>query len=334
MRPWLASALVAFFAHLPAASAGEQMSAAKAKEEFAAVQALYRQNRCAEALPKLERLVGATDSPNARLYFARCLRQLGRLPEAYEAMTHAMRAADARASSDEHYAETRNAAAAERAALESKIARLVIAAAAAPEGLSVELNGATLALERLGETIAVEPGRIRVVASAPGHARFARELDLAAGASVTLAIALSPEGARSAPEAADRKGAQPRESPARPEGPAKPDGFGLRGWGFVTLGIGVAGMATFAIAGTMANKRFDSLSEECGGPCPESKRGDVEGGQRLDTIANIGLGVGAAGIVAGTIMILVGGPKKERAASGLVLGPSRSGASVGYVRAF
>jgi hypothetical protein len=339
MRQFLTQgAWFAVFALLPARAAGEQMSAAQAKQEFAAAQALYQQNRCSEALPKLERLVAATDSPNARLYVARCLRQLGRLPEAYDAMTQTLRAADARASTDEYYAETRNAAAAERAALESKIARLVLAAADPPEGLSIELNGAALALERLGETIAVEPGHVRVTASAPGRARFVRELDLKAGASVTVAIALGAQGAQGTQEPAGTR-ARAEPSPLAPETPARDEaktgGFGLRGWGFVALGVGVAGMATFAVAGTMANKRFDSLNEDCGGgPCPASKRSDVEGGQRFDTIANVGLGVGAAGLVAGTILILVGGPNKHGAASGLVLSPGRSGASVGYAGRF
>jgi hypothetical protein len=52
----------------------------------------------------------------------------------------------------------------------------------------------------------------------------------------------------------------------------------------------------------------------------------VEGGQRFDTIADVGLGMGAAGILAGTILILVGGPNKQSAARGLVLSPGRSGA--------
>jgi hypothetical protein len=327
------TALVATLAVVPAANA-QKLGAAQAQKEFAEAQKLYQKNRCDEALPKLERVLEATGSPNARLYVARCLRQLGKLPEAYDAMTETVRTADARASEDEHYAETRSAAAAERAALESKIVRVVIAAADAPDGLSVEVNGKPLAIERLGETIALAPGKLSLRATAPGHRDFERKLDLKAGASITVAIALHPEGAPVKPAAAAGASPEPQPDEQAPTRDAATGGggFGLRGWGWVTLGVGVAGLATFGVAGSMANSRFDDLEQECGGPCPASKQGDIDDGRRLDLIANIGLGVGIAGVVAGTTMILLGGSKKEAAA--LKISPSASGATLHYARSF
>ncbi len=164
--------MFAFILGSAPALAGEQMSAAQAKKEFARATALYKKNRFDEALPKFEKLVAATDSPNARLYVARCLRELGKLPAAYEAMTQTMRFADAKARTDSYYADTRSAAAAERAALESKIVRVVVALADPPKDLEIELNGNALPRDRLGDTIAIEPGRLVVRASAPGFSTF------------------------------------------------------------------------------------------------------------------------------------------------------------------
>jgi hypothetical protein len=319
------------------AFAGDKMSAAQAKKEFAAAQALYQKNRCGEALPRFQHLVDATDSPNARLYLARCLRQLGKLPEAYEAMTQSMRAADARASTDEYYAETRNAAAAERAALESKVVRVVVALADTPDGLAVELNGSPLPSERLGETLAVAPGRVSVKATAPGRAPFERKLELKAGASITVAVALRPADEAPATTTPEPTGPSEKESkePAETEKKSSGSGgFGLRGWGFVTIGVGVAGFATFAVAGLTANKRYDSLSSECNGPCPEGKRSDVEGGKTLDLVANIGLGIGVAGLAVGTTMVLLGGSRKEQPTQSVSILPLQNGGAVEYSRRF
>jgi hypothetical protein len=61
----------------------------------------------------------------------------------------------------------------------------------------------------------------------------------------------------------------------------------------------------------MANSRYASISAACGGKhCTDpSFASQIDGGRRLDIIADVGLGVGIAGLVGGTLMVALGGPK-------------------------
>jgi hypothetical protein len=61
----------------------------------------------------------------------------------------------------------------------------------------------------------------------------------------------------------------------------------------------------------MARSKFQSLQEEClGARCRDAAYADtVDSGKALTTAANVGLVVGAAGLVSGGFMIVFGGPK-------------------------
>ncbi|MEZ4223580.1 MAG: hypothetical protein R3B13_21710 [Polyangiaceae bacterium] len=310
------------------------MSPAEARKEFTRAQSLYSKNKCSEALPKLTRLVEATGSPNAQLYVARCLRQLKQLPEAYEAYSEALRSADKQSTKDERYADTRSAAAAERAALESKVARIVIAAADAAPGLVVQVNGVKVDEDRLGDTLAIKPGKVTVTAEAPGREPFERSQEVAAGENTTFAIVLPARSQTDTPTQAPSNDPQPEQPPpaTKSGGSVSTSGSSTRTLGYVALGVGAAGLATFGVAGLMANSRYSSLEDECGGgPCPASKQGDIDDGKRLDLIANIGLGVGAVGVVAGTVLVLMGGKSSKET---VTVAPTRSGGFVGYSRSF
>ena len=100
---------------LTAASAGAGAQTPAQAKRFAAAQSLYEQRSYATALEEFRALAAETGSPNAEVYAARCLRELDRLPEAYEAMSTALRHATAKAEAEPKYASTRNAAAADLA---------------------------------------------------------------------------------------------------------------------------------------------------------------------------------------------------------------------------
>ncbi len=115
-------------------------------------------------------------------------------------------------------------------------------------------------------------------------------------------------------------------SDAAPGG-AKPQGGGVRIAGFVIAGLGVAGMGAFAGAGLAAKSKFSTVETECGNArCTDSKYGDViDSGKTLQTIANVGLGVGIAGLVGGALMIAVGGPSKAPLPAQIEVGPNGAG---------
>jgi hypothetical protein len=177
-----------------------------------------------------------------------------------------------------------------------KIGLVVIAVTDRPAGLEVKVAGRIIANERLGEAVPVAPGPVVIDASAPGRVAFQRQLALGAGSSEVLAIALVAETAAV-------------KTIAPPPTPRETTGGGVRSAGFVVAGVGVAGFATFAITGLLANSKYDAVSTACGGThCIDpAYQSQINAGKTLDTVANVGLGVGAAGLVAGTLMIVFGG---------------------------
>ncbi len=275
----------------PSLAADHGAPDASERARFKAAQELHDKGDFAAALP----LFSAIPSPNARLYAARCLIELKRLPEAYDELTTTVREATDRAVTEQRYAATRDAAATERTALAAKIGLVVIAVTDRPAGLEVKVAGQIIASERLGEAVPVAPGAVVIEASAPGRVAFRRQLALGAGSSEVLAITLVAD------TAAANTIAPP---PTRNETTG-----GVRTAGFVVAGVGVAGVATFAITGLLANSKYSTVSAACGAThCTDpAYQRQIDAGKTLDTAANIGLGVGAAGLVAGALMIIFGG---------------------------
>ena len=80
--------------------------------------------------------------------------------------------------------------------------------------------------------------------------------------------------------------------------------------GFVVGGLGVASLAAFAALGSMASSQYDELLRSCPRPsCTPQRVGEIDDGERLTTMANVALGVGAGAVVVGAVMIAVGGPR-------------------------
>ncbi len=265
-------------------------------EIYARAVELVQQKKCDEALPLLRQAHEATHSPNARLLIARCLNEQGALVEAHEQMRLTVEEATARARDDDKYAPTRDAAAAELALLDAKVGKLIVAIADAPDEAEVRVDDVVLSPERLGKPQAVLPGTARVVAEAPGMQRVARDVDIAAGETRTLAIAFEPE---------------PQDAP-EPEPVASDDGPGLgaiRVAGIVVAGVGLVGVGVFAGLASKAQADYDELDAQCQGqPCPDSEKERVDDGRALTLAANVSLCVGAALVAGGVLMIVFGGP--------------------------
>ncbi len=278
-----------------------QEDAAKAFEEG---RKLWDAKDAAGALPRFRKAVDATGSPNARLYLARCLRETGNLVQAYEEMALTVRDARAKADSDERYAATRDAAAAELTLLEARVGRVVIALSEELAGAVVTLNGTGVETARVGTPLAVAPGEVQVSAVKPGGVPTRQKIVVAAGAlqTITLSAAAAP-----APGGATATPAQ--QPPADDDGP----GFGLvRGLGIGVAALGVGGFVTFAVGTVQANDAFSTLEATCPvGPCEDAASQDtISSGKTAEVIANVGLGVGIAGIVAGTFMLIFCGPSE------------------------
>ena len=288
-----------------APKAGKPAAAAKDPviELFESANKLYTEKKYDAAELLFRKVYEQSQSPNAHLMIGKCLLGSNRLPEAYDELSATLREAAKRAETEAKYADARDAAAAELAPLEVKIGKVVITLVDAPAGARVRVGGTELPPEKLGTPIAVMPGSVEIVAEGLAQGTTTRREEIKGGETKSVVF-----GA----EAADKSAKTP-STPIEPSIPEETTGGGVRKAGFAVLGLGVVGMGLFAFGGLQGNSKFATLEKECGGTrCTDPKYADiVDSGKTMDLLANIGLGVGAAGLVAGTIMVIVGGPKPK-----------------------
>jgi hypothetical protein len=308
----LVSIVLALVLALGSVTAGAQDAKREAELTglYRTAQEHYLAERYTEALPLFEAVARELDSPNARLYVARCLRKIGRLVDAWHAMVAARDAAAARATSEPRFAETAGHAATELAELDGEVGRVQVTLVAAPADVTVEVAGVAVPPDRLAAPIVVAPGAVRVEGRAPGREPVRREVDVPAGTVVEVALEVPKP-----PPAAVPPAPVPLPPPA-PE-PSTPSGLGpVRIAGMAVAGVGVVGWVAFAVAGVMANSKFADLEQRCGGQrCTDPDADDdIREGRGLDLVANLGLAVGIAGVVAGSLMIVFGGPSEAAAA--------------------
>jgi hypothetical protein len=309
MRNRAALVLVVAMLAAPAPAFAQAKSSAAAQAQFQAAIALYDKKDYANALARFKEAYAATGSPNAHLYVARSLRELGRTAEAYDEMKGALADATARAAKEPRYSQTRDAVAAELAALERTIAFLTVTVEGAGDGLEVRVGSDLVANDKLGKPIVMKPGKVTLQASAPGKKTITREVELQGGQRQTVAVAFGDAVATPVVVA------QP--APVQPPSDAPPASSGglVRKIGFGVAGLGVAGGVLFAVTGSMAQSKFNEVKTGCGGVrCTDPKfAGVISSGKTLTTLANVGLVTGIAGVVGGGLMIAFGGPRAQSA---------------------
>ncbi|WP_437571760.1 tetratricopeptide repeat protein [Sorangium sp. So ce542] len=339
-RPWLRALLFGAasclcLCTLPAPAAGADAPAAtpspdaveKAQSLFKKGAALYEGKRYALALEQFRASYAAVASPNSRLYIARCLADLGEHTEAYLEFDQVAAEAAARAATEPRYAQTEQTAQLERDELARKIALVTVAVARPDAAISVSIAGKDVPRERWGKPFPVKPGKTEVVLRTRTTS-IPQTLDLSAGEAKT--VKLDPEEPGQA-GAADGGPALLDEGPSLPEEAPSARAY-LRPYAYAAGGVGVAGLAVFTVAGLMANSTYSDLAESCRGPCPIERKDDVDAGKAQQTVANVGVVVGALGLVAGTTLLVLsltggsaGEPQRNAASTQLLVGPGFAG---------
>jgi hypothetical protein len=249
-------------------------------------------------------------SPNARLEAARCLLANGKLIEAYAELGRTTVEAKELIAQDKRYQLTYDSATAERADLQPKLGFVSLTIDNPSDGTRVTVGGEEIRRAAWTEPAPVLAGTTAIVVATPGHADVTRSVTLTAGQTTALTID-AQSGETEAPAIATSE-----PPPAVKPTTATP----LRPWAYVAGGVGVAGIATFALFGTMAHSDYNDLQTACGaGPCPSSKANEIASGKSKQTIANIGLALGAAGVVAGSTLFVLSLKKGTTSPSAAVL---------------
>jgi hypothetical protein len=206
-----------------------------------------------------------------------------------------MPSSDARRS--RRYDLTYDSATAERAELQPKIGFVSLTIENPSDGTRVTVGGEEIRRAAWSEPAPVIAGTTAVVVTTPGHAGVTRSVTLGAGASTSLTVD-AQSGAVDAPAVATAPDPPPLEVPHRR--------VPLRTWAYVAGGLGAVGVATFAVFGALARADYDDLQTACGaGPCPPSRADEIASGKTKQTVANVGLAIGIAGVAAGATLFVV-----------------------------
>jgi hypothetical protein len=273
---------------------------AGAQKTFEAGTKLYDAHRYKEALTALRASYEILRSPNSRLMIARCLRELGRNREAYSEFQAV--AAEAREKGDK-YASAATAATEEGDEVKQRIGFVTVRVTGAQEGVTVTLGDQSVDAAAIGTPVPADPATLVVTAKGSDGSSARAEVTVAAGESQTVELNLVPPSSD-----------EPAPPPPPPAEPAKVvvdtggKGIPLRTWAYVAGGVGVLGVATFAVFGSMANSKYNELKEACpGGPCGPGHEDDISAGKTDQLIANIGLGAGIVGLGVGTVLFFMSG---------------------------
>lgn len=292
-----------------AATANTSGAESNADQQYATAQEHYKARRYTEALRMFRQLTAEHRSPNARIYVGRCLREMGRLPEAHDELDRTMREAADRAETEPRFADTREAARQELAEVRSRVGLLDIRPTAWPAGLRVEVNGRSLPTHRLGTPVPVMPGRVTLFAAAPGFQPVRVERVVAANTTDVLTVELLPVGETRSTQPTPQADAPNRKSEPDEEEEEVGDG-GTSGYvvgGITFVGLGVIGWITFGVAAAMAEERFEDIEDECNGVrCTDPSINDsIDEGRVMDIVANAGLGLGVIGFVTAGVLFAI-----------------------------
>jgi hypothetical protein len=300
----------------------------KAQSLFKKGAALFESKRYALALAQFRASHDAVASPNSRLYVARCLAELGEKVQAYLEFEEVSEEAALRAANEPRYAKTQQTAQLERDELARKIALLSVAVSRPETAASLEIAGKEVPRARWGKPFPVLPGQTSIVLRSKVAGPSTRDIQLAAGETRSIVI----DASSSAPPTGGVDQAMAATSSAQDDaaGPKRSREH-LRPYAYAAGGVGIAGFALFTVAGLMTNSTYSDLSRSCDGPCPPDRQGDVDSGKRQQTLANIGIAVGAVGLAAGTTLLILsftGGssdPQSAARATRLTIGPGFTG---------
>jgi hypothetical protein len=300
------------------ASAPAADDAKKATTYFNKGNDLYNAKKYALALEQFKLSYAAVPSPNSHLYVARCLGKLGDARAAYAEFDKVVNEASERGKTEDKYLRTRDSAREERDELLAKVALVTINVVHPGPTTVVRLGDAEVPREQWDKPFAIAPGAVEARISAGGAVIASQSDTIAAGQSRTLVL-----DAAAAPTVAAGGGTDD----TTPGGGTKKSS--LRPAGIVVGAVGVAGFVVFAVAGSMSKSTYNSLVKDCGaGPCPASRADDVSAGKTQQTLANVGLVVGAVGVAAGVTMIVISSGKSKSApatTTGLVVAPGYLG---------
>jgi hypothetical protein len=309
LRTIVGIALIATLAHAQGASH------AAAEALFNDAKRLLAAGQVHEACTKFAESQRLDPGAGTLLNLAACYEKEGRVASAWATYVEAQSLADKTGRAA--WAQSAKKKAAELGTLVPKITITVLGAT--PD-LRVERDGALVPVAQFGSAIPVDPGKVRVAATAPKFKAWEKTLDVRAGESVSVAIpALVPEPAQATTATATEPPTAPTTTTAPL--PDKRDTGGsssLKTVGYIAIGVGGAGLLAGGIFGVLANgQKNDAVENYCrdgGARCTQAGMDGLNGARSKATLSTIAMIAGGAILATGVVLLLVAPSKKESVA--------------------
>lgn len=184
----------------------------------------------------------------------------------------------------------------------------------ADAGAVALLDGRVVAVDAV---VAVAPGAHRAELRAGGQAPRSLDFTIAAGAERTIELGPAAAiGGAAVPPPAEAPPASMWTTP--------------RVAGVIVGVTGALSLGGAAVLYAMRGSALDDIRAQCGGAlesCPEAARGDFDRGRTATVAGNVMLGVGAAGVVGGAALFLLGAPDTSAPPTGAAPARPRAGAT-------
>ncbi len=255
----------------------------------------------AGALTEFNASLDIVASPNTRLFVGRCLREMGRLVEAYVELGRTEIEAKELAKDDPRYEKAGQSAREERGKLEPRLGFVQVEIANAEPTTLLKVGNDEVRPGGWNEPIPVMPGNAEIVATTEGRAPVQRTIEIKANERKRVSL----DTAEGAPIAG-------AEATPVPSTPPSSSSHPLRSAAYVAGGAAIVGLGLFTVFGIMSNGTYSDLETACpNGPCPPGHAADVSVGKTQQTVANVGLAVFAIGAAAGVTLWVVSSPKSK-----------------------
>ena len=306
--------LLAVLSPAMATRASAQTDEPRAAARVAATEGLHalQQGRYKDAVELCTRAESLMHAPTHLLLIARAQAKLGNLVEAQEAYIKIERDHLA-PNAPRAFTDAQAAATEEEEALAPRVPTLKVDVAGADgKDVDVTLDGVSLPAALIGMAGPINPGSHTLRAKSSNAVSEPVTVTITEGAKQTATLTLTPLAATAAEPA--ETSAAATLSPSD-DSRATASRSGLRAGGWLAMGLGGAGVTVGTVFVVKNHQDRNDANALCGSQgCPASRRADVvsfdDGANSSATIAWVSYGVGAAGLITGTALLLLshGGP--------------------------
>lgn len=276
--------------------------------------------KCREAIEKLERAEQLRHAPTTATRLGECEIEVGRLVAGTERLQRVVREP---LGPNAHPAFVAAVARAQKS-LDAALPRIpaVRISVVAPRGAAIALaiDGEPTPVAVLDTNRRIDPGSHRIEVRAPGYlpASAAVSLDEGETKDVSLELSVDPHAA---PIAGRPSGADARRDASRPSKvPA-----------ILAYSVGAVGLAVGIGAGAVTARKASDLESSCdpNRVCAAGRASEITDAKTWATVSTIGFATAGAGLVAGTVLLLMSPGKSAPPKTGTRVTPSVGVMSVG-----